>query len=62
MGEKMDIGGILKSQYFASLEILKRAASNARNHYGMTRERENKPSRKARDIPRPFFCFWFFRV
>jgi len=43
MGEKMDIRGILKSEYLASLEILKRAASNARNHYRMTRERENKP-------------------
>jgi hypothetical protein len=51
MGEKMDIGGILKSQHLASLEILKRATSNARKHYELTRERENKHSRKARDIP-----------
>jgi len=55
MGEKMDIRGILKIQYLASLEILKRAASNVRNHYGMIRKSEDKLLIKARDIPRLFF-------
>jgi len=57
MGEKMDIRVILQSPYLAFLEILKRDVSNSRNHYGMTGERKNKPSRKARDIPRSFLFY-----